>query len=76
MKTFQQFYEDAASDFRAGQLAYQSSPEAKLSARRADAAERSRTLASDFAARQKEKMHADKEKQEKIRQDIIDRQKK
>ena len=56
MKTFQQFNEDAAAQYRAGEIAYHSSAPAKLAARRSAAAERSRTAASDFTARQREKM--------------------
>lgn len=76
MKTFQQFNEDAASQYRAGQLAYQSSAPARLAARRAAAAERSRTLASDFAAKSKQRMQAQKERHAQIRQDYEERAKK
>lgn len=55
MKTYQQFCEDAASQYKAGMMAYHSTPEARLAARRRAAAERSRRLASDFAERQKAK---------------------
>ena len=76
MKTYQQFSEDAASDFRSGQLAYQSSASARLAARRNDAAERSRTSASDFSARSKEKVQAQKERHAQIRKDYEKRMKK
>jgi hypothetical protein len=69
MKTFQQFCEDAASQYRAGELAYQSSAPARLAARRAAAYERSRTRGKDFAAKSKQRLQAQKERHAQIRQD-------
>lgn len=74
MKTFQQFNEDAASQYRSGQLAYQSSAPARLAARRSDASERSATVASDFAQTSKDRMAAQKERQSQIRQGYEERQ--
>ena len=76
MKTFLQFYEDAASQYRAGQLAYQASSPARLAARRSAAAERSSTAASSFTERSKQKMQAQKERHAQIRQDYEERTKK
>jgi hypothetical protein len=76
MKTFQQFCEDAASDYERGMIAYSGSPRARLAARRSAAAERSRTAASNFAERSKQKMQAQKERNARIRQDYKERTKK
>lgn len=51
MKTFQQFCEDAASNYEAGMRAYQSSAPARLAARRQEALKRSRKRASSFQQR-------------------------
>ena len=76
MKTFQQFCEDAASDYEKGMIAYSGSPRARLAARRSAAAERSRTSASDFSARSREKVQAQKERHAQIRKDYEERMKK
>lgn len=70
MKTFQQFCEDAASEFRSGQLAYQSSPAARLASRKDDAADRSRTAASDFRERSLAKAKAQKQSATSARERI------
>ena len=75
MKTFQQFYEDAAAQYRAGQLAYQASAPAVLASRRADAAERSRTRGKDFARKSKQRLQAQKERHAQIRRDYEERTK-
>jgi hypothetical protein len=63
MKTFQQFQE-SIEQLRKGleTLERQSAPRQRLAARRAAAIQRSRTLASDFQRRQKEKMRAQRER--------------
>jgi hypothetical protein len=65
MKTFQQFWEDAASDYERGMKAYQSSPEQRLNARRQSAAELSRTSAEAFKNRM---IQRQQETRDRIRQ--------
>ena len=63
MKTFQQFQESVEQLRRdLESLERQSAPKQRLAARRAAAKQRSRTLASDFQRRQREKMQAQRER--------------
>lgn len=68
MKTFQQFNEDLRQLQRGLEtLERQSAPKQRLAARRAEANQRSRTLASNFKKRQIEKMRAQRERMQKAK---------
>lgn len=73
MKTFKLFCEDAASDYQRGMVAYNSSPQQRLSARREDARNRSQTSASTFQQNSLERMNATKDKFKRMRQDYEER---
>lgn len=75
MKTFQQFQENVEQLKRGLEtLERQSAPAQRLAARRASAKQRSRTLASDFQRRQKEKMRAQRERMQAQRERMQQRE--
>ena len=69
MKTFQQFCEDAASDYERGMIAYSGSPRARLAARRSAAKQKSHTASSRFREKSLQKAAEIKARQQKARQD-------
>ena len=69
MKTFQQFCEDAASDYERGMIAYSGSPRARLAARRNAAQQKSHTASSRFREKSLQRAAEIRTKQQQARQD-------